>query len=348
LPSRAFGAPLRTGLVGFTLVLAVGQAASASFARSDESRALTVYTVPTGVQFINTADDRARGAGNNPFDAATNKLKPGGAETGNGPYPGDVAVYSFDLFAGPTLTKRAGSASYTCYFNYARHALCQAYYQLSGGRGTLVASGPTDFNNTGFTLVLTGGTEQYLAARGQVMAVAATRNSQRVRFQLLGASAAASHETSDRKSLSVYAVPATAQFMNHADDRLRGMSANPFNVRTQALVILTKGKEKRNGPFPGDDILYSFKLYGDPKLVTRAGSAMFTCYYTFVKRAVCDSYLELPDGVVLASGRVVFNATRFALSVTGGTGKYLGTLGEVIATPAKEQAERLDLQLGGA
>jgi hypothetical protein len=39
------------------------------------------------------------------------------------------------------------------------------------------------------------------------------------------------------RNLTVYAVPATvqfmnhAEFMNHADDRLRGMSANPFSRR---------------------------------------------------------------------------------------------------------------------
>jgi hypothetical protein len=33
------------------------------------------------------------------------------------------------------------------------------------------------------------------------------------------------------RNLTVYAVPATVQFMNHADDRLRGMSANPFSRR---------------------------------------------------------------------------------------------------------------------
>ena len=101
----------------------------------------------------------------------------------------------------------------------------------------------------------------------------------------------------------MYAVATTAQFMNHADDRLRGMSTNPFNVNTRALVIITKGQEKGNGPFPGDDILYSFKLYSDPKLPNANGSAMFTCYYNFVKRATCDSYFELDGGLVLASGQ---------------------------------------------
>jgi hypothetical protein len=145
--------------------------------------------------------------------------------------------------------------------------------------------------------------------------------------------------------LTVYAVPSTAQFMNHADDRLRGMSTNPFNVKTQALVIITHGNEKKNGPFPGDDILYTFKLYGSPKRGKQVGSAMFTCYYHFAKRATCESYFELADGVVLASGPVAFNSKRFVLSVTGGTNEYLGVLGQVTATPAAGNSERLDLRL---
>jgi hypothetical protein len=162
---------------------------------------------------------------------------------------------------------------------------------------------------------------------------------------VFGSIALGSAQAAIGKKLTVYAVPTTAQFMNHADDRLRGMSTNPFNVNTQALVIVTKGKEKKNGPFPGDDILYSFKLYRGPKLEKRVGSAMFTCYYNFVKRATCDSYFELDGGLVLASGQIVFNGTRFTLSITGGTGKYLGALGEVAASTGAKNSERLQLRL---
>src|SRR3954467_9096989 len=73
----------------------------------------------------------------------------------------------------------------------------------------------------------------------------------------------ASGSTQAPKKLTVYAVPATVQFMNHADDRLRGMSANPFNLKAQALIFNDNGKEKVDGPFPGDDILYAFKLFSD-------------------------------------------------------------------------------------
>jgi len=143
---------------------------------------LTVFTVASGAQFINTADDRARGAKNNPFDEATNKLRPKVHETGNGPFPGDVAVFTFDLYTSEALGKKAGTAAYTCYFNYARHALCQGYYQL--GRSTVTAAGPVDFNKSGFMMIVTGGTEKYLAVRGQLTSSQASNNAQRVDFKL--------------------------------------------------------------------------------------------------------------------------------------------------------------------
>lgn len=152
---------------------------------------------------------------------------------------------------------------------------------------------------------------------------------------------------SGKREFTVYAVPSTAQFMNHADDRVRGMSTNPFNVKSPGIVIFTKGKEKGNGPFPGDDVLYTFKLYTEANRATRAGSAIFTCYYNFVKHATCDSYFDLKDGLVLAAGPVTFNSSRFTLSVTGGTSRYFGALGEVIATPAANKAQRLHLRLFG-
>jgi hypothetical protein len=159
------------------------------------------------------------------------------------------------------------------------------------------------------------------------------------------ASGSAGAATSHQK-LTLYAVATTAQFMNHADDRIRGMSNNPFSPDAQALVIVAKGQEKGNGPFPGDDVLYSFKLYANMDRKQSAGSAIFTCYYDFFKRATCDAYFELRSGIMLASGPVVFNSTRFTLAVTGGTGRYLGAGGEVLATPAANKAQRLAFVLG--
>jgi hypothetical protein len=180
--ARIVAVPVGCAAALTTALLCAG-AASAGATTSSARAGITVFTVATGVSFINTADDRARGAKNNPFDAATNRLRPKVKETGNGPFPGDVAVFSFDVFPSPTLRRSIGSASYTCYFNYAKHALCKAYYELD--RGTLTAAGPVDFNKTGFRMVVTGGTKSYLGIRGQVSSVQAKENAQRVSFELL-------------------------------------------------------------------------------------------------------------------------------------------------------------------
>jgi hypothetical protein len=149
------------------------------------------------------------------------------------------------------------------------------------------------------------------------------------------------------QTLRVYAVPKTVQFMNHADDRLRGMATNPFKFKTEAVILGDNGKEKGLGPFPGDDILYSFKLFADAKLAKSTGTALFTCYYEFAKRATCDSYFELAKGLVLATGEVRFGRTHFTLGITGGTKAYFGALGQVVSVPAAGNAQRFDLQVKG-
>ena len=165
------------GLV-FASVLVAGAGAAGH-------RVLTVYSVATGLQYINTEDDRARGKVNNPLDSAANKLWPRSSGSGSGPFAGDVAVYAVKLYSNPTLKRPAGSGVYTCYFNYDRHALCRAYYKFTAG-GTLVASGPIDFKSSGFTIVVTGGTTKYLGVRGEANVAAAPRHAQRIDFKLIG------------------------------------------------------------------------------------------------------------------------------------------------------------------
>jgi hypothetical protein len=150
---------------------------------------LTFYSFANGAQYLNNGDDRGRGIKNNPFDARQLKLRPAVHDVGDGPFPGDVAVFTLTLYANASLKKNIGSGAYTCYYNYAEHALCIAYYRLTGGpggSGTLVASGPVDFNNTDrFSLVVTGGTDAYRAARGELSA-APTGTAERVNVLLLG------------------------------------------------------------------------------------------------------------------------------------------------------------------
>jgi len=162
---------------------------------------------------------------------------------------------------------------------------------------------------------------------------------------MLGSARAATAE----QQITIYAVPETAQFMNHADDRVRGMTVNPFTINVKALqvVVDTNGKEKGNGPFPGDDVLYTFGLFTNSSFTKSAGSAMFTCYYGFDKSAICDTYFDLPSGLVLASGQVPFGSSRFTLGISGGTTTYLGVRGELRVAPATKNALRLDLVLLG-
>jgi hypothetical protein len=158
---------------------------------------------------------------------------------------------------------------------------------------------------------------------------------------------AASGSSRASQKVTVYAVPTTVQFMNHADDRLRGMSTNPFKLKSDAVIIGAHGQEKGYGPFPGDDMLYGFKLFSDAKRTKPIGTAMFTCYFQFQKRATCDSYFDLASGLLLASGQVPFGASHFALGVIGGTRAYFGALGQVNSTPASGNAQRFVLRMTG-
>ena len=166
------------GLVSASVLVSGAGAGTAA------NRVVTVYSVATGVQYINTEDDRVRGNVNNPLDKAANKLAPKSSSSGKGPFAGDVAIYALSLYSNPTLKRSAGSAVYTCYFNYDQRALCKAYFKLKGG-GTLVASGPIDFKNSKFTIVVTGGTNRYLGARGELRA-AAGKSSSRIDLKLVG------------------------------------------------------------------------------------------------------------------------------------------------------------------
>ena len=134
-----------------------------------------MYSVATGLQYINTADDSRARAGQ---QSARQRGQQAGAEglgqRGRARSRATSPIYAVSLYSDPTLKRPAGSGVYTCYFNYDQHALCKAYYKLKAG-GTLVASGPVDFKASGFTIVITGGTNRYLGARGEVI-VAAVKN----------------------------------------------------------------------------------------------------------------------------------------------------------------------------
>jgi hypothetical protein len=180
---KARTALLALGAVMLGLVLfAAGAASGSAKAATGKRTSLTIYSVATLAQFINHQDDRQRAMNNNPFGAATGNLNP--KQTGNGPFAGDDTLYSFNLYRDVSKTKQAGTAVYTCHYNFTRHALCTAYFTFNGG--VLLAAGPVDFNSTRFTLALTGGTKAYLGQNGQVAMSPVSRNEQQLTFELLG------------------------------------------------------------------------------------------------------------------------------------------------------------------
>jgi len=54
-------------------VLTAGAGATGAGETATANRAFTVYSVATGVQYINTEDDRVRGRANNPLDDSAKK-----------------------------------------------------------------------------------------------------------------------------------------------------------------------------------------------------------------------------------------------------------------------------------
>jgi hypothetical protein len=138
--------------------------------------------------------------------------------------------------------------------------------------------------------------------------------------------------------LTLYSVAEQEQYVNNSDSRILGIGNNPFGNFKDTTAATSKG----NGPFPGDEALFSFNLYSDPSLKTRAGSATFTCQYNFNKNVFCDAAFKLKNGgTLIASGGFNFNTSKFTLAVTGGYGAFADRSGIVQETPSSNHAQRL-------
>ncbi len=144
--------------------------------------------------------------------------------------------------------------------------------------------------------------------------------------------------------LVLYSVAEQEQFINNADDRTRGGGNNPFGNNKDVTPTSNKAT---NGPFPGDEAIFSFNLYTSSSLRTRAGSAIFTCQYNYDKNAFCDAAFHLNNGgTLIAAGAFNFNASKFTLAVTGSYGTSAGKTGTLEETPSAHHAERLAFVLG--
>jgi hypothetical protein len=137
----------------------------------------TIYSVATEEQFMNMSDDRARGKGNTPFGNFKDTTTPT-KETGTGPFPGDIAMFSFALFKDATLKTNVGSGVFTCQYNFNQNAFCDVTYQLKGG--ILLCAGAFNFNAKSFTLSVKGGTGVYRSVKGNIAAEPAVGHAQRL------------------------------------------------------------------------------------------------------------------------------------------------------------------------
>ncbi len=164
---------------------AVAGAGSYGAPATRETHSIVLYAKVIRVQFINHADDRQRGGLTNPFNADARLPPPPNANVGKkGARAGDNALFSFKLYSDAKLAKRVGSVVYSCTFNVAHQAICEADFELKGG--TMFASGPADLDTAEFTLPVNGGTGAYLGARGEFTSrPAAQKNTHRLTFLLL-------------------------------------------------------------------------------------------------------------------------------------------------------------------
>jgi hypothetical protein len=168
-----------------TVASAVTMAVPAAHATT-QGRSLVFYAQPTRAQFINRADDRERGLKLNPFNADILPPPPKANTGKKGGRAGDNALFAFRVYSDPSLTRLVGTAIYSCTFNFAHEAICEADFEFS--HGSMIAMGPAQLDSTFTQIVLpvTGGTGRYAGAHGQLTSTPSIyKNTQIIHFQLV-------------------------------------------------------------------------------------------------------------------------------------------------------------------
>lgn len=148
-------------------------------------QSFVVYAKAKRAQFVNHADDRARGDNSSAFNAEALPTPPNANSAKKGARAGDNALISLTLYADRNLTQVVGTATYSCTFNFAQEAICDGHFDLGGG--TIIALGPAKLDGSEITLAVTGGTGRYAGAHGQVTSSSSltAKNTQVFRFELV-------------------------------------------------------------------------------------------------------------------------------------------------------------------
>lgn len=129
------------------------------------------------------------------------------------------------------------------------------------------------------------------------------------------------------RSFVVYAKPTRAQYVSHADDRERADLENPFQADVPPTPPSANAGKK--GARAGDNALFRFKLYSDPRLTRPVGTAIYHCTFNFGHEAICEADFELGNGSMIAVGPANLDTGDMILPVTGGTGRYAGAHGQL-------------------
>jgi hypothetical protein len=149
-----------------------------------QGRSFVFYGKATQAQFINRADDRARGNKLNPFNSDLLPTPPTANTGKKGARAGDNALFNIKLYSDPTLMRPVGNAMYSCTFNFAHEAICEADFELNNG--TMIAMGPANLDSSEIVIAVTGGTGRYAGAHGQVTSTSSIgKNAQVIRFHLV-------------------------------------------------------------------------------------------------------------------------------------------------------------------
>jgi hypothetical protein len=153
-------------LAAFGALLVSGSGNSAAAAPA--ATALTLFSVASEVQYVNNADDRARGEGSNPFgNYSASYVAPPTNEKLFGPFPGDEGEFASTLYTGADHDRLAGTAIVICQYNFDEDAFCDAAFHLASG--SLIAKGSGNFNATDFTFEVIGGTYGYKGTKGTLV-----------------------------------------------------------------------------------------------------------------------------------------------------------------------------------
>ncbi len=316
------------------VILSAAGAASSSSSSAVVERQLHLVAVPTRQAFVDNADDRNRGSINNPFgNTTTGAARSSASEQADGPFPGDEGLFAYALYRGADRTQKAGTAVVVCQYGFAKSSLCSVSYRLTDG--TLTGAGSFDARTDSADLTITGGTGAYRGAKGDVNVSAPSGTSPllALRTQQLAFRFAQPATTRQATGQRLYSVAVRQRFVHNGDDEARGRVSNPFHRRYAAAAL--------GMPSPGDQAFFRFAVYRSAATSAQTGAATFTCDYAFGGAALCQAEYRLAGGTLLAAGSFGLDAMKMSLAITGGTGRYRGATGDLLASPSTNHTQQL-------